>query len=54
MVRALIFDVFGTVVDWRGVSQEKLGPLRQKKEFASTLVNLQTIGVRAINPPCNE
>jgi hypothetical protein len=36
------------------VSQEKLDPLRQKKEFASTLVNLQTIGVRAINPPCNE
>ena len=49
-IRALLFDVFGTVVDWRALSSERVDCSHSRRTYRSTGENLRTAGVQATDP----
>ena len=50
-IRALLFDVFGTVVDWRSSIIREGRLLAQQKTCRSIGAHLRTAGGQATDPP---
>lgn len=50
-IKALLFDVFGTVVDWRGSITQEMQRFAMSIRSIKTGNNLLSIGVRFISRP---